>query len=244
MNFDYLRAEMESREIAPAEYEEAYSELSRRTESMIRALPGGEWGEPRRIREFSLVLRQVLLHRAIKLFEGAINALIHDNAYSMALSVRGHFETTAAIGYLHNRLASLQEGNLAQVTVDKDIVTQILGTRDEELLKEAGEDALEAKQVLSMLEYADKSVSRHIMDGATKEHVMLMDIYKWLCEFSHPNYHSNSVAFSLDKEKGEFSFTHNSQILEREAKVIENILLSSPIFTELYDRIENLLPEA
>ena len=211
-------------------------------EKTIRALPGCIWGETRRIRDFSLVLRQSLLHRAIKLFEGAIYALIHDNPYSMALCVRGHFETTAAIGYMHNRLASLQEGNLTRETVDKDIATQIIGTRDEGILNQAGRYALEAKQVLNMLEYADKSVSKHLMDGAANEHFMLMVNYKRLCEFSHPNFHSNTFAFSLDKDKKEFSFKYNSRILEREAMLIENILLSSPIFCELYDRVEFLLP--
>jgi len=245
MNFDEIREEIESRGIDAEGYECSYNDLLERVENTIKARPRDDWGDLRAIRDYALVLRQTLLHRAIKLFEGAINALINDNGYSMVLSIRGHFETTAAIGYLHNRLTSMRQGNLPPDVVDKDIATQLIGTRDERILEAAGEkfNLAEAKQVLNMLEYADKSVSKSILGGTAEEHTMLMDIYKWLCEFSHPNFHSNTLAFTLNKEKQEFHFSCDSKLSVKDAGLIETILISSAIFEELYDLIEALLPD-
>ncbi len=242
MNFGDIKAKLEKRGIAPAEYEEAYGDLISRIEDTIKAHAKGEWGEARRITQYALVLRQSLLHRAVKLFEGAFDALINDNGYSMALSIRGHFETTAAIGYLHNRLYSLQQGSLNPVTVDRNIMTQLMGTRDEKIIEKASQLGLEAKQILNMLEYADKSVSKQIMQGSSKDHAILMDSYKFLCEFSHPNFHSNTLAFTLNKEEEEFLFMHNKAIREQDAALIGYLLISSPILIDLYDSIEELLP--
>ena len=244
MNFDNIRNEMEVRGITPEEYEPIYKNLLDRTETSISAIPGGDWGNPRRIHDYALVLRQALLHRAIKLFEGSVYALIQDNGYLLALSVRGHFETTAALGFLHNRLTSLRQGNLTPYAVDKDICKQVMGTRDEKLLDSAGQERefIEAKQVLNMLEYADKSVSKHVLGETAKKHTILMDIYKWLCEFSHPNFLSNILAFTLDKNKREFHFSYDRNLSILEASLIHNLLVSSPIFEDLYDRIDALLP--
>ncbi len=112
------------------EYEAAHGELLARIETICEASPGGDRGDAKRIREYSLVLRQVLLHRAINLFEGALSALTLDNVYTMTSAIRGHFETTGALGYLHKRLDSLSRGSLDPKVVDQDICTQLLGRRD------------------------------------------------------------------------------------------------------------------
>ena len=127
----------------------------------------------------------------------------------MVLSVRGHFETTAALGYLHYKLNSLSKGNLVAEAVGRDISIQLLGSRDKDLLESAGEDAVEAKQILTMLEYADKSVSKHFLQGTAREHAILTESYEYLCEFCHPNYHSNSISFELNKEEKKFDFMYN-----------------------------------
>ena len=241
MDFEKIKVELEKRKIDFSEYEETYKNLYNRKENTIKARAQGEWGEKQRINEYSLVLRQVLLHRATKLFEGSFDALINDNAYSMSLSIRGHFETTAAIGYLHNRLHSLQQGNLDFKIVDQDIVTQLMGTKDKSILEKHGHKCSEAKHVLKMLKYADKSVSKHIMQGSSEKFTYLMDLYEYLCEFSHPNFHSNTLAYSLDKEQEKFIFRYDEQIRDRDARLIENLLISNPIFVDLYDRIEELL---
>ena len=106
-----------------------------------------------------------------------------------------------------------------------------------------GEEVLEAKQVLNMLEYADRSISKNILYGKTKEHDILTDCYKFLCEFSHPNFHSNTVAFELDKETQEFKIRHYDPMRDKEFEIIGYLLLSAPIFVALFDKIEEVLPK-
>jgi hypothetical protein len=161
----------------------------------------------------------------------------------MILSIRGHFETTAALGYLHSRLSSLQQGHLDSHVVDRDICAQLLGSRDEQLLASMGEEVLEAKQVLNMLEYADRSVSKNILCGKAEEHNILTDCYKFLCEFSHPNFHSNTISFELDKESQGFKIRHYDPMRDREFDIIGYLLLSAPIFVALFDKIEEVLPK-
>jgi len=243
MDFEKLRNSFKIRGMDASEFEVSYNELIRRTEESLIVEPQGEWGDLRRIRQYSLVLRQVLLHRAINLFSGSLTALLDDNAYSMTLSIRGHFETTAALGYLHNRLNSLAEGNLKARIVDHDIAVLLLGTRDKQILKfkEAEKNDMEAKQVLDMLEYADRSVSKHVLQGTVKEHIILTDCYEHLCEFSHPNFHSNTAAFELIKEEKKFYFKHNKSLGADHFKLIDYLLISNPLFIELFDKVEGLL---
>lgn len=180
-------------------YEAVHRELLARIGMICEASPGGDWGDAKRIRAYSLVLRQVLLHRAIKLFEGALSALTSDNVYAMALTIRGHFETTGALGYLHKRLDSLSQGSLDPKVVDKDICTQLLGRRDGVI-----QEAPEAKQVLSLLEHADRTVSKNVLGGTAKQYDILTDCYTFLCEFSHPNFHSNSISFDFNRDTHQF----------------------------------------
>src|SRR5258706_319153 len=86
------------------EYLSVLTEQEKRALPLIKAAPGGDAGDAKRIRALALVLRQVLLHRAIELTKAAGFSLAHENGYALALSVRAHFETTAALGYLHSRL--------------------------------------------------------------------------------------------------------------------------------------------
>jgi hypothetical protein len=243
MDFNEIKKQLNDRGVDPSEYEKTYKELQKRKVARVDAYSYKEWGDPRRIREFSLVLRQILLHRAIKLFEASFHGLINDNGYSMCLSIRGHYETTAALGYLHNRLFSLKQGDLSVETVDQDINIQILGTRDETMLNKFKPRISEAKQVLNLLEYADRSVSKHILQEKANEHTMLMDNYKYLCEFSHPNFHSNQQAFTLNKKKRCFMFRHDEVMHKRDANLVGYLLISNPLFIDLYDRVMDLLPE-
>ena len=244
MDLEKLKSLFKIRGMDVSEIETSYNELIQRTKESLVVKPQGEWGDLRRIREYALVLRQALLYRAIKLFSGSLVALLDDNAHSMILSIRGHFETTAALGYLHNRLNSLTKGNLEARIVDHDIAVLLLGTRDEGILKSerAKQCDMEARQVLDMLEYADRSVSKHILQGTAKEHIILTESYKFLCEFSHPNFHSNAISYELKKEENRFYFMHNKNMLDREFILINYLLVSNPLFIELFDRIEGLLP--
>ena len=196
-------------------------------------------GDRNRIRLYALAYRQVLLHRAISLFEGSLQAAIDENAYVMILAVRASLETTAALGYLHNRLSSLAAGNLEATKVDEDIMTQILGTRDTYIPQ-----AMPPKQILSMLEYADVSVSKKILGGQAKEHTILRESYDFLCEFAHPNFHSNKIAFDLDRSHKRFVFRYEARIQNKIFSTIGYLLLSAPLHIALHDGINEVLPDA
>ncbi len=96
---------------------------------------------------------------------------------------------------------------------------------------------------MKMLQYADKSISQYVLNGKAKEHLVLTDCYEWLCEFCHPNFHSNTLAFDLDKEKEAFIFRYDLPLRERDVKIFEYILLSTDIFITLFDQITGLIPE-
>jgi len=71
----------------------------------------------------------------------------------------------------------------------------------------------------------------------------LTDCYKYLCEFSHPNFHSNTVAFELDKEAKEFKIRHDDPMRDQEFDLIGYLLISTHIFLNLYDKLEDVLPK-
>ena len=226
-----------------SELKKSYTSLISRRIDILDTAVSSELGGRQRIQKFSLALRQSLLHRAVKLFESSVLSLHNDDVYTLALAIRGHYETTAALGFLHCRLHSMNDGNITPETVDHDIRILMLGSKDKDLLEKYGEEAIEAKQVLSLLEYADKSVSKHLMGGKAHEHAILTDVYKWLCEFCHPNFHSMSVAFRIDEHNRTFVYRHSSRVVESEARIFENLYISNSIFIELYDGIEKLLRE-
>lgn len=219
------------------EFVEAHKQLVSRTEESRKASLGENYGEPDRIRGNALVYRQVLLHRSIYLFEGSASAAVNENAYSMVLNIRGHFETTASLGYLHRRLQSLKKGDISSETLDQDLCVQMLGVRHESIPA-----APDPKNILSLFEHADKSVNISVLGGTTNQYDILKDSYEYLCEFCHPNFHSNSVAIDLDKSVPEFRFRHGQLMRDEEFKLIGYLLLSAPIFVALYDQIPDLLP--
>lgn len=243
MNLSDLKKDFEYLGLGFDEIQNTYLELESRREPDIKVVKGGIIGDRERIRGYALALRQVLLHRTFKLYEGAIESLISNNGYAMVLSIRGNYEATAALGYLHNRLVSLKNGNLNSDEVDLNITAQILGSRDKQILDLDGYDAVDAIQIMKMLQYADKSISQYILNGKAKEHRVLTEHYEWLCEFCHPNFHSNTLAFDLDKEKEAFIFRHDLPLRDRDAKIFEYILLSTDIFITLFDQITELIPE-
>ena len=67
------------------------SDLRSLRESPLKVPKRGEFGEPIRIRNYSLALRQILLHRVILLYEGSLHAALQNNPYVMILSIRALF---------------------------------------------------------------------------------------------------------------------------------------------------------
>jgi hypothetical protein len=140
-------------------------------------------------------------------------------------------------------LISFREGALDAKDIYQEILVQILGTREEGLLKKASQFDMEAIQVLNLFKYADRSVTKHILEGKSEEKEMLTTCYKFLCEFCHPNFHSNLVAYELIKEQNKFRFLYDKKVADRDFGVVGHLLISNPLFIEFFDKVETLIPQ-
>lgn len=223
--------------------ENHYNSLSAKeeVEVSVRRNSFSKADEILRLGELALAIRQIYLHRANKLFEGSCDALLKDNVYLMSLAIRGHFETTAALGYLHNRLSSFKKGNISLEVLAKNMASLILGTGDEDLPDEGYEDVHTANNVMMMLDYADKSFSKQ-MGGTTREHKFLRDAYQHLCEYSHPNFHSNKLGYEIDEEREVFVIMHGEDLPKDSYYIIGYLFISAPAFLSFFEDIDNLLP--
>lgn len=214
-----------------------YAELTSRALPWVSVPYGGEWGDANRLGSYALAYRQVILRRAIALFDGSLHALFEKNPYSMVVAIRAFFETTAALGYLHSRLASFAAGTVAASQVDADIMAQILGTKDPSISR-----AMPPKQIMKMLDYADRSINRSIIGSRAEEHAMLRESYDHLSEFAHPNFHSNKLAFDLDKTARRFVF--HAELRDEAFAMIGYLLLASSLYVPLHDAIGGLVPKS
>jgi hypothetical protein len=204
-----------------------------------RALMRADTYEDKRQIELNiLAYRQMLLHRAIMLFEASLHAAERENVYSLALSIRGHFEATAAIGYITKKLISAQSKNIKISDIGKAMATVILGSKS----VDSKFNAPSPKQVMTMLDDADHIVNKLILKEPNKT-LILRDSYEFLCEYAHPNFHSNSCSFDLDKGADLLHFRHGGRMRQNEDRLIKYLLLSCPIFVLLYDGIPELLPK-
>jgi hypothetical protein len=98
------------------------------------------------------------------------------------------------------------------------------------------------KNILSLFEDGDKSVNISVLGATASQYDILKDSYEFLCEFCHPNLPSNSVAIDLDKSVPAFIFRHGQPMRNQEFRLIGYLMLSAPIFVDLYDQIPDLLP--
>jgi hypothetical protein len=117
------------------------------------------------------------------------------------------------------------------------LVVQLLGVHHENFPQ-----APDPINILSQLEYADRSVNTSVIGATAKQYNILKDSYEYLCEFARPNFHSNSVAIDFDKSIPEFRFRHRQAVRDNEFKLIGYLLLSAPTFVDLFDQIPALLP--
>jgi hypothetical protein len=216
---------------------DAYEQLASRTEVSHKVFGSEHYGEPSWIRANGLVYRQVLLYRSIQLFEGSLKAAVDENFYSMVLNIRGHFETTASIGYFHRRVQSLERGDISLDTLAHDLYVQMLGGRHESI-----PHAPDPRNILSQFEHADKSVSISVLGGTATQYGILKESYEFLSEFCHPNFHSNSVGIDIDDSVPESRFRYGQPMRDEEFTLIKYLLFSAPFFVALYDQIPGLLP--
>jgi len=182
-----------------------------------------------RLRRNCTVVSQALLHRAILLFEGAISALSDKNVYSLALCMRAHYETTAVLGRLYRRLSSYLNKHISVHDFANDIYVQMVGCRHQSLHK-----APDPENVMNQLDDADKILDKELL-GQKKG--ILRDNYEFLCEFAHPNFHSNSVAFAIDKPKESIIFRYD-RVLTKKEFLIGYIATSTDVFIWFFDKFK------
>ncbi|OCH31082.1 hypothetical protein A6E13_18445 [Aliivibrio fischeri] len=199
-------------------------------------------GSPERLYDFSLALIQVYLHRITSLYEGSFQSLVNNNTYLMALSIRGLFETTAAIGFLYSRVNAYKEGNISADELDNILMKLLLGTRDKGILEDNPSELYQANNVMKMLDYADKIFYSKIMKNDSVECRMLRVSYERLCEFCHPNFHSGSLAYKLDKENQQLTFSHTKhKLAKQEVNLIGYVFIGISFFIQMCDQIEEIV---
>lgn len=219
-----------------------HQELINRNVDTIKLRELEKFGSKERLHDFSLALIQVYLHRTISLYEGSFQSLANNNTYLMSLSVRGLFETTAAIGFLYSRVNSYKESNISAVELDDILMKLLLGTRDKGILEDNPSELYQANNVMKMLDYADKMFSSKIMKSDLIEPKMLRVSYEYLCEFCHPNFHSGSLAYELDKENQQLIFNHARQkLIKKEVNLTNYVFIGISSFIQMCDQIEEIV---
>jgi hypothetical protein len=174
-----------------------------------------------------LVLQQVLLHRAERLLAGAASMFLENNIYGLALIVRGHYEATGVLGYLCNRLESLEAGNIKFGEFAINIASAIVGAKHPQFAK-----APPPPNILTCIVKADKYLDSYLFK---EKKGMLRDGYDWLSEFVHPNFCSNCSSFTNDKANRRFVFRHDGGIQESDFDLIGYLKISAGLFICLFD---------
>ena len=142
------------------------------------------------------LLAQALLHRAACLLVAAGAMAAAKNVYGLALVARGYVEAVAVLGYFCKRVEAMTKGNIDFERFEADVANGLLGAKHDLFFK-----ADAPVNILTCIEQADKYLDVHLFGG--KKEAMLQHIYGWLSEFAHPNFCSNTSAFSLTKPQGE-----------------------------------------
>ena len=176
-----------------------------------------------------LVVQQVQLHRAERLVAGIGTMLLEANVYGLALAVRGHYEATAVLGYVCDRLNSLKAKNIKFDEFARQIAYLVLGAKHSQFRK-----APNPPNILNCIQKADRYLDTHLLKEQT---AMLRDGYDWLSEFAHPNFCGNSIAYSIEKETRQFVFRHDGEIRDIDFDLIGLLVISAGLFVDLFDQL-------
>ena len=185
-----------------------------------------------------LVLQQALLHRAERLHAGAGTMLLENNIYGLALIVRGHYEATAVLGYVCNRLESLKAGYISFEDFAFNVAYELLGAKHPQFAK-----APNPPNILTCLEKADKYLDARFKEHGGVNTDMLLDCYNWLSDFVHPNFLSNCSAYAVDKANRRFVFRHGDDIQESDFQLMVYLEISAGIFVRLFNDCNHWMTE-
>jgi hypothetical protein len=182
------------------------------------------------------VYNQALLHRAILLFEASLRALSDRNVYAIALCIRGHYETTAALGYIHKRCVGFLNQERSFDEFNHDTFVQMLSWKETSKPPQSPDPI----QILTQLDYADKVVYSKLLKPHGNYKEILRENYEFLCNFAHPNFHSNMAAYRYDKESKAIILRYDDP-LRNEEFFISRLKISNDIFVWLFDEFRECI---
>jgi hypothetical protein len=97
------------------------------------------------------------------------------------------------------------------------------------------------KQVMTLLDEADKTINASILKGGGKQSV-LRDSYEYLCEYAHPNFHSNNVSYEIDKTIDEMRFKYGEKMTDYNCELLRYLIISNTMFCILFGDLPKHLP--
>jgi len=205
----------------------------------VQSLPRPEMEPTRRLRMFTLALRQICFDRSRALFTAALDAFSNDNAYAMTTIIRSHIESTALLGRIFYLLRKAEGDPSKHGEIADSLRDHLLGSRVPELNAEGAPETL---NILSMLDQADKALKATLFSELDEKPPVLRESYEFLCEFSHPNFYSHKLAVTFDSETGQMHFRDDEGLNEIELKLIGYASISGNIFHYLYDQVLEIMP--
>jgi hypothetical protein len=181
------------------------------------------------------VLQQVQLHRAERLIAGIGTMLLENNVYGLALSVRGHCEATAVLGYMCDRLHSLKAKHIKFDNFALNIASAVLGAKHPQFPK-----APNPPNILECITKTDRYLDTHLFK---EKKGMLRDSYDWLSEFVHPNFCGNLTSYTIDREHHRIVFRHDGEPRDSDFDIVSYLVISAGLFIILFDRIKESLAD-
>lgn len=216
--------------------EASYTELIARRSDFVA------YGDPSKMSEQSRalanleVIRQVQLHRAERLIASSGTMIAERNIYGLVLLIRGHYESTAILGYLCDRVSALVKGNISFKTIIFDIAHTMMGAKHDFFA-----EMPDPINILTALEKADRYIQQ---SGFVDVRGMLTDCYGWLSEFAHPNFNSSDAALRLNDQRRGFEFRHGGELSAEEIQMLGYLDISANIFTQVFDDLASLARQA
>lgn len=189
-----------------------------------------------RIRILATCLRQVCLARSQELYVGVLGAMAAGNIYSTVALMRAHLETSSVLGHVCRMVHNVHNDPSCQIEVDKKLFNLLCGTRNQTLL-DAG--APEMTGIMSVIDSADKALYILVHKARGRKNTgELRGAYDFLSEYAHPNFHSNSLAFTFDEITGNIVFNKRDGISETDVQILSHLGISATVFVTFYRALD------
>lgn len=153
--------------------------------------------------------------------------LLENNIYGLSLIIRGQCEATAVLGYFCDRFESLAAGNIKFEDIEWNVADAVIGARHPQFA-----EARPPPNILSYIEKADRYLNKNYFEA---EKDVVRDNYDWLSEFTHPNFLSNILAFTLDKPNNRYVLRHGDGLQKVDFQLLDYLEINIGLFVFLFD---------